>query len=172
MSQERQQREIRFRAFKDFGEFKVMLEDITVHATSGMIGLHDDHLKEELEKVGWTINDAYQFENIKTKETIDHDNYKCYDSGEEYFWIEDAQVMQYTGLKDKNGKEIYEGDRVKVWTKPNREEYSYDGVVEWYLDQWIINFGEQKFPFNPNLGNWHGDCEVIGNIYQPELSES
>lgn len=167
MSQERQQREIRFRAFKDFGEFKVMLEDITVHATSGMIGLHDDHLKEELEKVGWTINDAYQFENIKTKETIDHDNYKCYDSGEEYFWIEDAQVMQFTGLKDKNGREIYEGDIIRAYQSDGSEvihsiSYSdsearfivscvgYRSLSGGFDQKWIDEFGK----------------EIIGNIYE------
>lgn len=70
-------------------------------------------------------------------------------------------LMQYTGLKDKNGKEIYEGDVVRRhWSgdKPeDREVIFIDGAFMW---------GGDKFRTGID-SNW---AEIIGNIYEsPEL---
>lgn len=83
----------------------------------------------------------------------------------------DVEVMQYTGLKDKNGKEIYEGDICRAY-KPN----SYlDGVyaVTWNARERGWRYQGSMKPYMPGVNNAGAHCEVIGNIYEhPELMES
>ena len=95
-------------------------------------------------------------------------------------------LMQYTGLKDKNGKEIYEGDIVETLEDGNAEVIFQDGIFGCKVErpqstEGGTEFYEEFISLNDLIdsGYWGSSdgikepyfiLEVIGNIYEnPEL---
>ena len=86
-------------------------------------------------------------------------------------------LMQYTGIADKNNKEIYEGDIVKVkWETYNQGKYfQTDDMYIGHGGTYIIKYKRLGFCFVDNKNRTismkrDAELEIIGNIYEnPEL---
>jgi len=87
--------------------------------------------------------------------------------GDSWYGLKNATLMQFTGLKDKDGKEIYEGDicRVSIPLHGDREF-----VVKWSEEFARFDIAISHSKNKDEEAHWVPEHEVIGNIYEnPEL---
>lgn len=143
-------REIKVRAWDI--KAKIMLPDVTVYGGGGGIGFPLEY--EKYYKDFFESNDRYVEE--------------YFECGDDWLWLlEGFQLMLYIGCKDKNVREIYEGDRIRWY--PNRPKNHFDEVVEWDESRLCFTLGgwyENDFPDTEKY------CKIIGNIYKnPELAK-
>ena len=111
---------------------------------------------------------VYDFQNThdglwserNSDEINDYYNYSIF---HDFTDEENFKLMQYTGLKDKNGVEVYEGDIVSYFRKSN-------SVIEWKDGGFIIKRildGEYEL-----IQSRIAEIEVLGNVYEnPGLLE-
>ena len=97
----------------------------------------------------------------------------------EFVEVDPSSVGQYTGLKDKHGKRIFEGDILRIakiadelggYYRPPLD-YTVNVVVKWDLCAWMwetICYDKRYITF-PDAWRLY-ECEIIGNVHDnPEL---
>ena len=117
-----------------------------------------DSAKKEMFKDTFAITESGQVVVVEQESVA---------SSPDYVFVDHLVIMQSTGLADKNGKEIFEGDIVKM-SKDVYSEPTYYEVVRHRGGAYRLESKQHGC----ELWLRHTDCEVVGNVYEnPELLE-
>lgn len=111
-----------------------------------------DSAKKEMFKDTFAITESGQVVVVEQESVA---------SSPDYVFVDHLVIMQSTGLADKNGKEIFEGDIVKM-SKDVYSEPTYYEVVRHRGGAYRLESKQHGC----ELWLRHTDCEVVGNIYE------
>ncbi|AQP65954.1 YopX family protein [Listeria monocytogenes] len=81
----------------------------------------------------------------------------------DWYSFDDVVLMQYTGLKDKNGKKIFEGDIVDISVYDRLDWSSIKGKVVFLNGAWLV---EDVGHFAITLQSETNEIEIIGNVHK------
>lgn len=109
-----------------------------------MMVFDKDWLCDEYQSLAWSINDQSKLEN-EGDYSLD-----C---------SRDLEIMQFTGLLDKNGIEIYEGDVIEIFNICNKAEGLWE--VHWTTDRWYLKRNEDTY----NNGDYYHGYDIMWDVY-------
>ena len=111
-----------------------------------------DSAKKEMFKDTFSITESGQVVVVEQEDVM------C---PPDYVFVDNLVIMQSTGLVDKDSKEIFEGDIVKM-AKDVYSEPTYYEVVRHYGGAYRLESKQHGC----ELWLRHTDCEVVGNVYE------
>lgn len=113
-------------------------------------------MKREIKFRAWDKEKNIMLDVLAVEVGMPKGHNTIHPNGSDYMNEEECELMQYTGLKDKNGKEIYEGDIVsKTMSVGGGNKERFGEMVEWDYSK----LGRRAEDYKKN---W----EVIGNIWE------
>lgn len=137
-----------------YEEFEPQIYLENVDLFSDEIGIDYDRLLDVVQR-------QLKLEKPEISQVMQHFEDNSNSFSEEYVTIKPDKVLQCTGLKDKNGKLIYEGDIVRI--------FHVSGTMQGRLFTDVVEWNERRCRFDTeNYGVFDDDdvYEVIGNIYE------
>lgn len=157
-----EKRQILFRALIDLKKFKVMIEGVQVGIDGTSCSCPMDSFTEAVEAIGWKINNDDELVNESTAESISMYDAGVNDTGEDWVYFDNCEIMQYSGVDTRDGVKIYEQDILR-YRMPNSDEVVDD--IE-YIE--AVQFVDGCFSVEgaPVSITPEWCCEVIGNMFQ------
>lgn len=155
-------RTIKFKAFHK--TLKCWFTEIAIYA-DGMAGMSVDDFEKQLPK-------KYKFlgeEVVESDEESDFTYTMLTGDDWIYFEADSIELIQFTGLHDKHGKEIYESDVLNVGQDENFQVEYFNDTASWVLTgmetgkvRWIENREHCRGEGQINVST----SKIIGNIYE------
>lgn len=123
-----------------------------------------DNVKKEMFKDTFAITESGQVVVVEQESVA---------SSPDYVFVDNLVIMQSTGLRDKNGKEIFEGDVLEI---EDEEEVLGNAKLTWDNEQAVFMIEaisvDDIAPFHEILSDESYSYRVVGNVYEnPELLE-